>query len=203
MDMQPIIPTGDADGRRFVADSDDSSEPGNIEEIYRGALVRLNHAGVPYLVGGAYAFSCLTGITHPTKDLDLFVRRSDCRWLLDVLTDAGWSTEITFPHWLAKAKRDPHLIDVIFSADSAKIFKPSPQVYDRLPSDLNIDKTEIGFVSSNNWDVNGAGSAGFRTFWIQRSGFETPEELGYPHTHRVNAVTDICPLISLGATPKQ
>ena len=34
---------------------------------------------------------------------------------------------------------------------------------------------EIGFVSSNSWDVNGAGAAGLFTFWIQRSAAEPPE----------------------------
>jgi 2-haloacid dehalogenase len=87
-----------------------------------------------------------------------------------------------------------HLIDDIFSVDTVKIFKPSPRVYDRLPSDLKIDKAEIGFVSSNNWDVNGAGSAGLTAFWIRRSN-ETPEELGYPPAHLINALTDLRSLI--------
>jgi len=89
-----------------------------------------------------------------------------------------------------------NFIDAIFSVDSVKEFKPSPRVYDQLPSGLKINKQEIGFVSANNWDVSGASSAGFATFWIQRSGFETPEELGYPPTHRVNAITDLCRFIS-------
>ena len=89
-----------------------------------------------------------------------------------------------------------NFIDTIFSVDSVKEFKPSPRVYDQLPSGLNINKTAIGFVSANNWDVNGASSAGFATFWIQRSGFETPEELSYPPTHVVNAITDLRRFIS-------
>ena len=86
--------------------------------------------------------------------------------------------------------------DTIFSVDSVREFKPSPRVYDQLPSGLKINKQEIGFVSANNWDVSGASSAGFATFWIQRSGFETPEELGYPPTHCVNAITNLCRFIS-------
>src|SRR5262245_22478739 len=89
-----------------------------------------------------------------------------------------------------------NFIDTIFSVESVKEFKPSPRVYDQLPSGLKISKPEIGFVSANNWDVNGAGAAGFATFWIQRSGFETPEELGYPPTHLVNAITDLRRFIS-------
>ena len=88
-----------------------------------------------------------------------------------------------------------NLIDAIFSVDSVKIFKPSPRLRSTT-SDLNIDKAEIGFVSSNNWDVNGAGSAGLTTFWIRRSADEISEELGYPPAHFVRAITDLHPLIS-------
>ena len=88
------------------------------------------------------------------------------------------------------------LIDAIFSVDTVKIFKPCPRVYNQLQDALKIDKAEIGFVSSNNWDVNGAGSAGLTTFWIQRSSLDIPEELGYLPTHLVTAITDLRPLIS-------
>jgi len=86
--------------------------------------------------------------------------------------------------------------DKIFTVDSVKEFKPSPGVYDQLSSGLSINKREIGFVSANSWDISGASSAGFATFWIQRSGFETPEQLGYPPTHLVNAITDLRRFIS-------
>ena len=82
------------------------------------------------------------------------------------------------------------LIDDIFSVDSLKIFKPSPRVYDLLPSGLKLDKDQIGFVSSNNWDVNGAGSAGLHTFWLRRS-METPEELGYAAARSISALTEL------------
>lgn len=84
------------------------------------------------------------------------------------------------------------LIDVIVSVNSVNIFKPSPRVYNQLASELKIGKEEIGFVSSNNWDVNGAGSAGLTAFWIRRSN-EVPEELGYAATRVISALTDLPP----------
>ena len=88
------------------------------------------------------------------------------------------------------------LIDIICSVDSVQVFKPSPRVYDLLPSGLKIEKEKIGFVSSNSWDVSGAGSAGFTTFWIQRSILETQEELGSPPTYVVNGIRDLCRFLS-------
>jgi 2-haloacid dehalogenase len=60
---------------------------------------------------------------------------------------------------------------------------------------LNAPKTSIGFVTSNNWDAHGAGSAGLTTFWIQRAATEPAEELGYPPAHVVHLLTDLPALV--------
>ena len=46
-------------------------------ELYRSALEMLNRNGVPYLVGGSYAFQYYAGIARFTKDFDMFVRPRD------------------------------------------------------------------------------------------------------------------------------
>ena len=84
--------------------------------FYCQALTALSASGVPFLVGGAYAFARYTGIARHTKDLDVFVRAEDCQRVLEVFAAAGYHTELTFPHWLGKAFRGDHFIDVIFSS---------------------------------------------------------------------------------------
>ena len=71
--------------------------------FYRRALTTLHDAGVPFLVGGAYAFAHYTGIERHTKDLDIFTRPQDARRALDALSADGCHTEVTFSHWLGKA----------------------------------------------------------------------------------------------------
>jgi hypothetical protein len=83
---------------------------------YRPALLGLNQRQAPYLVGGTFAFAHYTGIARPTKDLDLFVRRQDRDRVLEALRSLGWQTQVAFPHWLAKAQRGVHSIDVIHGA---------------------------------------------------------------------------------------
>ena len=87
------------------------------------------------------------------------------------------------------------LLDAIISVEAVRVFKPSPSVYaliaERLPGGLGT----VGFVSSNSWDIAGAGSAGLTTFWIQRSAMEPQEELGFPATHIVHALTDLPTLV--------
>jgi 2-haloacid dehalogenase len=87
------------------------------------------------------------------------------------------------------------LLDTIISVEEVKIFKPSPRVYNLGPERMNASNTELGFVSSNSWDVDGAASAGLITFWIQRSAGEPPEELGFTADQVVSAITDLAPLV--------
>jgi 2-haloacid dehalogenase len=57
----------------------------------------------------------------------------------------------------------------LLSVDAVKIYKPSPRVYELAVRETGLDKSAIGFVSSNGWDITGAASFGFQTFWVNRS----------------------------------
>lgn len=84
--------------------------------FYRHVLEVLGASGVPSLVGGGYAFACYTGIERYTKDLDLFLRPEDCDRALDAVRRAGYDTELTHPHWLAKVRSGESYVDLIFSS---------------------------------------------------------------------------------------
>lgn len=84
--------------------------------FYRRALQALADAGVPFLVGGAFAHACFTGIRRSTKDLDLFIRRGDYERVCASMEAEGWRTEMTFPHWLAKVYAGEDFIDLIFNS---------------------------------------------------------------------------------------
>jgi hypothetical protein len=84
--------------------------------FYGRSMKALNDQGVPFLVGGAYAFERYTGIARHTKDFDIFVRPTDLDDVFAVLAGSGCETEITFPHWLGKAKCEGELVDIIFSS---------------------------------------------------------------------------------------
>lgn len=88
--------------------------------FYREALADTHASGVPFLLGGAYAFARYTGIDRSTKDLDIFVRPGDARRMLDALAVAGYTTELTFSHWLGKAYRHDRFIDVIFASGNGE-----------------------------------------------------------------------------------
>ncbi|QRO02581.1 nucleotidyltransferase [Archangium violaceum] len=88
------------------------------EEINaRGRAIEvLLDAGVPFLVGGAYAYATYTGIYRDTKDLDLFPRKRDAERALVALEKDGWRTERADEVWIYKAYRGEYFVDFIFSS---------------------------------------------------------------------------------------
>jgi hypothetical protein len=85
-------------------------------DFYIDSLRRLQDTGIPFLVGGAFAFSHYTHIPRETKDFDVFVKESDLARVLESFRAAGSQAEVAFPHWLGKIRAGGHFIDVIFSS---------------------------------------------------------------------------------------
>jgi hypothetical protein len=85
--------------------------------FYRHGMSVLEQAGIPFLVGGAYAFAHYTGIVRHTKDFDLFVLPGGFDAALGALAAAGYAVERNFPHWLGKARgADGSFVDLIFGS---------------------------------------------------------------------------------------
>ena len=96
------------------------------------------------------------------------------RMLSDVVANANLDTDFT------------HLLSV----DRVKIFKPHCSVYQLAPDTFDVAVQEIGFVSSNGWDIAGAAHFGFRTFWINRNN-QPPEALGAAPYRIVSTLQDV------------
>ncbi len=88
----------------------------STRDFYRRTLEKLLRTHLPFLVGGAYALGCYTGITRDTKDFDVFVHPREVGAILQALAAAGFKTELTDPIWLGKAFHEDDLVDIIFSS---------------------------------------------------------------------------------------
>src|SRR5688572_26055704 len=90
----------------------------HASEFYKRVIQVFQAKDIDFLIGGAYAFVHYTGIGRDTKDLDLFIRRTDWDKVTSVLANEGITTELTFPHWLGKAyggRQREFFVDLIFS----------------------------------------------------------------------------------------
>ena len=68
------------------------------------ALQKLHETGIPFLVGGAFAFSHYSKVPRDTKDIDVFVRPADCPRVLEAFAQAGYRNRDAVP---ALAGQDP------------------------------------------------------------------------------------------------
>lgn len=77
------------------------------------------------------------------------------------------------PEMLASAVHsagfDPFL-EAVLSAEAVQCFKVDPRVYQLVLDRFEVEAGQVVFVSSNGWDVCGAGWFGFQSFWVNRSG---------------------------------
>ena len=65
----------------------------------------------------------------------------------------------------------------IISVEPYKVYKPSSRAYTIGAQEIGLPKAQIGFVSSNSFDVMGSANFGFPTAWINRTG-EPLDKLG-------------------------
>jgi predicted nucleotidyltransferase len=89
---------------------------GGRDEFHRKSMATLQDASVPFLIGGSYVVEAYAGVSRRSKDFDLYVRPHHVDAAIEALARAGYRTERTFPHWLAKAGCGRDYIDLIFRA---------------------------------------------------------------------------------------
>src|SRR6266516_2713655 len=85
-------------------------------DFHRRSVAALQNANVPFLIGGAYVVEVYAGVSRQTKDFDLYIRPRHVDAALEALARAGYKTEVTSPHWLAKARYGRDYVDLIFRA---------------------------------------------------------------------------------------
>lgn len=90
--------------------------PPATADFYRDAMAVLRGNDLPFLVAGAYALSCYTGIERHTKDFDVFIKEEDLDDILEAMEDAGYDTVVTDRVWLAKVWNGENFVDLIFNS---------------------------------------------------------------------------------------
>jgi 2-haloacid dehalogenase len=111
------------------------------------------------------------------------------------------------------------VLDATISVDQKRIFKPAPDAYTLIESNLGVRPTEVLFVSSNPWDACGAKAFGLNVAWIERvtpqamadacikSDVVAPltmfkalrtqmDELGVTPDHRIHGLSELPDLVS-------
>ena len=124
----------------------------------------------------------------------------ECLMVLKALKAQGLGTAILSngsPDMLRVASDSSGLtpwLDHLISVDSVRQFKTSPACYALAPKVLAVPAESLLFVSSNGWDVVGAGWFGFQTCWINRQGSPV-ETIGAPPHHIFRSLEGVLTLV--------
>jgi 2-haloacid dehalogenase len=106
------------------------------------------------------------------------------------------------PSTLAKVLEHAELLphfDRLISVEEARTFKTSPTAYGLVARHFPEPQTPITFVSSNGWDILGAGWFGFQTFWLNRAGLP-PEAIGPAPDHVGSSLHELLPVLGIHLT---
>ncbi|HOL73165.1 MAG TPA: hypothetical protein PLP04_17610 [Bryobacteraceae bacterium] len=87
--------------------------------VYSRVIQTARREGVPFAIGGAFAFGAYTGLWHNTKDLDLYVLPRDRDAMIGVLVRNGLSDYYSrLPYdrrWIYRGVANGTIVDVIWS----------------------------------------------------------------------------------------
>lgn len=101
--------------------SDEFDPPEGALEFYTQCLRLLQESGIPFLLSGTYALTCLTGVKRPTKDLDVFCKAGDAPRILQMFKHAGYRITVEDDRWIGKVWDGDHFFDVIYNISSASV----------------------------------------------------------------------------------
>ena len=113
-----------------------------------------------------------------------------------------WVPSMGSPWMIEKSQEKAgigHLFKGIISAEQAKVYKPAREAYGLAERKLGLLAEEIGFVSSNSFDVMGSANYGYPTFWVNRRGL-TLDLLGPKPDLEVSDLTALAERLISGAT---
>lgn len=95
--------------------------PAEAEAFYTESLKLLKESGIPFLLSGTFAVAAFTGITRPTKDIDVFCKAGDYPKILAYFQERGYRTDVEDERWIAKVWQEKHFFDVIFNMSNATV----------------------------------------------------------------------------------
>ncbi|MDF3129486.1 haloacid dehalogenase type II [Kiritimatiellaeota bacterium B1221] len=139
-------------------------------EIGSAALVMVAETqGIEMSMDGARA-----AIIPPLRSLPahadvlpgLTALRKDGRFQMVTLTnsnDAGVTSQLTKAGLIA-------LFDKVYTIESLKKYKPHPDAYQKVLTDLQLKPEEVLMVAAHAWDLAGAKNVGLQTAFVARPG---------------------------------
>src|SRR6056300_33496 len=95
---------------------------------------------------------------------------------------------------LVRSNNLENIFDDLFSIEQVGVYKTNSKVYDIPIKKYQINKNEVAFLSSNTWDVSGAGNYGYNAIWVNRNN-NIFDDLDYQPSYEINNLKELTNII--------
>ncbi|HEX4655792.1 MAG TPA: haloacid dehalogenase type II [Streptosporangiaceae bacterium] len=95
------------------------------------------------------------------------------------------------------------LVEDLVSAEQAGVYKPHPGIYRHLLAVTQTEPASTLLVSSNPFDIIGAGAIGLRTAWCKRQSSALFDPWGTPPDHVFTGLADLAGLLLRGQAAEE
>jgi len=95
---------------------------------------------------------------------------------------------------LVRSNNLENIFDDLFSIEQVGVYKPDSKVYDIPIKKYQIKNNEVAFLSSNTWDVSGAGNYGYNAIWVNRNN-NIFDALDYQPTNEISNLKELTNII--------
>ncbi|AFL54006.1 hypothetical protein ABIE78_006365 [Sinorhizobium fredii] len=113
------------------------------EAFVATSIAELVKCKIPFLIAGTFAVSAYTGISRPTKDLDVFCKAGDYTRILKHFKSRGYSVEIEDDRWLGKVYKGKFFFDVIFASPNGTMLVNDAWFEHALPVEISASPVSI------------------------------------------------------------
>jgi hypothetical protein len=104
-----------------LPESSSLEPPPPTENFYSEVIRLMAESEIPFLLSGTYALACYTGISRPTKDVDVFATAGNALKMLNYFKERGFDIVVEDERWLARITRGQLFVDIIFNMPTASV----------------------------------------------------------------------------------
>ncbi|SRR5579883_989519 len=125
-------------------------------DFYRDVLEAARKTGLPFALGGAFAWATYTSYLRNTKDIDLYVPKDLRHDFIHAVTSIGAIDYYDFlgydRRWIYRSTRDGYIADIIW--DMANYVRPLDDDYFNAQNRLTLWDTEYAVIPAEELILN-------------------------------------------------
>jgi hypothetical protein len=113
-------------------------------KVYQRVIREARAGGIPFALGGAFAFANFTGLWRDTKDLDLYILPKDRAAMIEVLSRAGmrdYYERLPYDrNWIYRSYSEGTIVDIIWAMANQRAVVDETWIFQGPEAGLNGER---------------------------------------------------------------